>query len=65
VRRGGVVCVIGVGKSVMNNLPFMHISLAEVSRVASYLLFSIHMHVGDELDHLTDLGTPCRSTSAS
>lgn len=31
VRRGGVVCVIGVGKSVMNNLPFMHISLAEVS----------------------------------
>ncbi|KAK7957873.1 hypothetical protein PG988_012721 [Apiospora saccharicola] len=29
VRRGGVVCVIGVGKSVMNNLPFMHISLAE------------------------------------
>lgn len=31
VRRGGVVCVIGVGKSIMNNLPFMHISLAEVS----------------------------------
>jgi threonine dehydrogenase-like Zn-dependent dehydrogenase len=31
VRRGGVVCVIGVGRSVMNNLPFMHISLAEVS----------------------------------
>ncbi|KAK8010051.1 sorbitol dehydrogenase-like protein [Apiospora arundinis] len=30
VRRGGVVCVIGVGKSVMNNLPFMHISLAEI-----------------------------------
>lgn len=30
VRRGGVVCVIGVGRSVMNNLPFMHISLAEV-----------------------------------
>ncbi|KAI1489501.1 alcohol dehydrogenase [Biscogniauxia mediterranea] len=30
VRRGGVVCVIGVGKSIMNNLPFMHISLAEI-----------------------------------
>lgn len=29
-RRGGTVVVIGVGKSVMNNLPFMHISLAEV-----------------------------------
>ena len=31
VRRGGTVVVIGVGKAVMNNLPFMHISLAEVS----------------------------------
>lgn len=31
VRRGGTICVIGVGKSIMNNLPFMHISLAEVS----------------------------------
>lgn len=30
-RRGGTVMVIGVGKSIMNNLPFMHISLAEVS----------------------------------
>ena len=30
VRRGGVVCVIGVGRAVMNNLPFMHLSLAEV-----------------------------------
>ncbi|KAI1496995.1 alcohol dehydrogenase [Biscogniauxia marginata] len=30
VRRGGVVCVIGVGRSIMNNLPFMHISLAEI-----------------------------------
>jgi L-iditol 2-dehydrogenase len=29
-RRGGSVVVIGVGKAVMNNLPFMHISLAEV-----------------------------------
>ena len=31
VRRGGTVVVIGVGKSIMNNLPFMHISLSEVS----------------------------------
>lgn len=30
VRRGGTICIIGVGKSIMNNLPFMHISLAEV-----------------------------------
>ncbi|CAI4215614.1 unnamed protein product [Parascedosporium putredinis] len=30
VRRGGVVCVIGVGRAIMNNLPFMHISLAEI-----------------------------------
>ena len=30
-RRGGTVMVIGVGKAIMNNLPFMHISLAEVS----------------------------------
>ncbi|PYH49664.1 putative alcohol dehydrogenase [Aspergillus saccharolyticus JOP 1030-1] len=29
-RRGGAVIVIGVGKAVMNNLPFMHISLAEI-----------------------------------
>jgi L-iditol 2-dehydrogenase len=30
-RRGGTVMVIGVGKAIMNNLPFMHLSLAEVS----------------------------------
>ncbi|KAJ9144572.1 GroES-like protein [Pleurostoma richardsiae] len=30
VRRGGSVVVIGVGKAIMNNLPFMHISLAEI-----------------------------------
>lgn len=34
VRRGGTICVIGVGKSIMNNLPFMHISLAEVRNTA-------------------------------
>lgn len=33
VRRGGTLVVIGVGKAIMNNLPFMHISLAEVSIV--------------------------------
>ena len=30
VRRGGDLMVIGVGRNIMNNLPFMHISLAEV-----------------------------------
>lgn len=30
VRRGGRVMVIGVGRPVMNNLPFMHMSLAEI-----------------------------------
>lgn len=30
VRRGGTVVVVGVGKDTMNNLPFMHLSLAEV-----------------------------------
>ncbi|KAJ5084924.1 hypothetical protein NUU61_009503 [Penicillium alfredii] len=29
-RRGGTVMVIGVGKAIMHNLPFMHISLAEI-----------------------------------
>ncbi|KAI9927024.1 hypothetical protein MW887_003405 [Aspergillus wentii] len=29
-RRGGAVVVIGVGKAIMNNLPFMHISMAEI-----------------------------------
>ncbi|KAF1812253.1 GroES-like protein [Eremomyces bilateralis CBS 781.70] len=30
VRRGGTVMVIGVGREIMNNLPFMHLSLAEI-----------------------------------
>ncbi|KDN64785.1 putative sorbitol dehydrogenase [Colletotrichum sublineola] len=30
VRRGGTVVVIGVGREIVNNLPFMHISLAEI-----------------------------------
>ncbi|KIW97854.1 uncharacterized protein Z519_01438 [Cladophialophora bantiana CBS 173.52] len=29
-RRAGVIMVVGVGQSVMNNLPFMHLSLAEI-----------------------------------
>ncbi|KAJ5682123.1 uncharacterized protein N7477_002063 [Penicillium maclennaniae] len=29
-RRGSTVMVIGVGKAMMNNLPFMHLSLAEI-----------------------------------
>lgn len=35
VRRGGTICIIGVGKSIMNNLPFMHISLAEVCNTST------------------------------
>ena len=31
VRRGGTIMVIGVGRPIMNNIPFMHLSLAEVS----------------------------------
>lgn len=29
-RRSGAVMVVGVGRSVMHNLPFMHLSLAEI-----------------------------------
>jgi len=34
-RRGGTVMVIGVGKQVMNNLPFMHLALGEVSKMST------------------------------
>ena len=44
-RRGGTVMVIGVGKTLMNNLPFMHISLAEVS----------HLHLSNLCLTRTDL----------
>lgn len=30
-KRGGEVMVIGVGRAIMDGLPFMHLSLAEVS----------------------------------
>lgn len=30
VRRGGTIVVIGTGRPAINNLPFMHLSLAEV-----------------------------------
>ncbi|KAK5121458.1 hypothetical protein LTR85_005291 [Meristemomyces frigidus] len=29
-RRNGLVMVVGVGRSIMNNIPFMHLSLAEI-----------------------------------
>ncbi|TKA21799.1 hypothetical protein B0A50_08626 [Salinomyces thailandicus] len=29
-RRDGVVMIIGVGRSIMNNLPFMHLSLSQI-----------------------------------
>jgi L-iditol 2-dehydrogenase len=31
VRRGGTLMIIGVGRPVINNIPFMHLSLGEVS----------------------------------
>ena len=34
-RRGGTVTVIGVGRPIVHNLPFMHMSLAEVSSPAT------------------------------
>ncbi|RYP19061.1 hypothetical protein DL765_003557 [Monosporascus sp. GIB2] len=30
VRRGGTIMVIGVGRPIMNSVPFMHLSLAEI-----------------------------------
>jgi L-iditol 2-dehydrogenase len=36
-RRGGTVMVIGVGRETMNNFPFMHISLTEVSQIFLHL----------------------------
>lgn len=42
VRRGGKVVVVGVGKDTMNNLPFMHLSLAEVSVVLTCVLFLLY-----------------------
>lgn len=41
VRRGGRVVVVGVGRETMNNVPFMHLSLAEVSIVRLALFSSI------------------------
>lgn len=44
-RRGGNVVVIGVGKSVVNNLPFMHLSLAEV-RFSWFICSDVYTHGG-------------------
>jgi L-iditol 2-dehydrogenase len=50
-RRGGVLMVIGVGRETMNNLPFMHLSLAEVSIFPSTI---VHQDVmtRDSHEHL-------------
>ena len=72
-RRGGQVILIGVGKSMLNNLPFMHLSLAEVcvllsssvmrgtnSRVdRSEVYQSLHRHLatGYRLSQRRDLGS--------
>ena len=39
-RRGGTVMVVGVGRTIMNNLPFMHLSLAEVCSFLSVAVLS-------------------------
>jgi threonine dehydrogenase-like Zn-dependent dehydrogenase len=52
-RRGGVVVVIGVGKPIMNNLPFMHMSLAEVSllwALVELLLTMARLICGSSID---------------
>lgn len=41
VRRGGTLMVIGVGRPVINNIPFMHMSLGEVSTVFLFLPCSL------------------------
>lgn len=52
-RRGGNVVVIGVGRSIVNNLPFMHLSLAEVCICLIHLpLLSFHHKVKPET-HVT------------
>lgn len=46
-RRGGTVMVIGVGREIMNNLPFMHLSLAEVCLSLLVLILSL-MRTADQ-----------------
>lgn len=38
-RRGGQVMVVGVGRAIVDGLPFMHLSLAEVSLLSSRQLW--------------------------
>jgi hypothetical protein len=61
VRRGGTVMVIGIGGAIMNNLPFMHIFLAEVSQYLYLLRFS----VCKEPHNLTRIAPLFRSNSSS
>jgi L-iditol 2-dehydrogenase len=44
-RRGGTVMVIGVGREILNNLPFMHLSLSEVSTLMSSLLSHLFLQL--------------------
>jgi threonine dehydrogenase-like Zn-dependent dehydrogenase len=54
VRRGGTLMVIGVGRPVINNIPFMHLSLAEVSNFYHFTLPSLNTecHFADNKNHL-------------
>jgi L-iditol 2-dehydrogenase len=49
VRRGGCLMVIGVGREIMNNIPFMHLSLAEVGFVFSLLWCSLVLNTSDSV----------------
>lgn len=44
VQRGGRVVVVGVGRDTMNNLPFMRLSLSEVSRLLDVLFPLLIVH---------------------
>lgn len=48
-RPGGEVMVIGVGKATMNDLPFMHMSMAEVSQTLQFHQNSINISLQVDL----------------
>lgn len=45
--RGGHVMVIGVGRDIMDGLPFMHLSLAEVCTISVGIRWKNGLHVVD------------------
>lgn len=52
-RRGGTVMLVGVGKPIMDGLPFMHMSLAEVSWITSHIIVIVQTvadHQPEQID---------------